>query len=211
MKLSDSTAARSGLEYKEARQGFQLSLRSGNVTSNHFPAGVGTASAIHSPGMIRYRPNVAVILRHPDGRILIGERNDLPGVWQFPQGGIVPGETPDEALVREIREEISLEPCDYQVVGRRGPYRYEFPEGLTKRGFGGQEQMYFLADFVGDENRILTATEEPEFRATQWIAPEHFPLDAAAPMKRMVYRAVLRDFFGIDFGGGRTEQRGEFG
>ena len=58
--------------------------------------------------MIRYRPNVALILQRADGRILIGERLDVAGAWQFPQGGVDAGESADEALAREMGEELSL-------------------------------------------------------------------------------------------------------
>ena len=50
----------------------------------------------------RYRPNVAAIIRRPDGRVLLGERSDFPGSWQFPQGGIDPGEAPEQAVRREV-------------------------------------------------------------------------------------------------------------
>jgi putative (di)nucleoside polyphosphate hydrolase len=148
--------------------------------------------------MIRYRPNVAFILRRSDGRVLVGERADRPGAWQFPQGGVNPGETPEQALEREVLEEISLPPSDYRVVERRGPYRYEFPEGRTKEGYNGQEQIYFLADFLGEDGAILVEPSTVEFQAVRWVEPAHFPLEATAPMKRGVYRAVLRDFFSIE-------------
>lgn len=148
--------------------------------------------------MVRYRPNVAFILRRADGRVLIGERSDVAGAWQFPQGGRDEDETDDEAVRREVLEEISLSPEDYRLVDRRGPYRYEFPTGRTKHGYGGQEQVYFLADFTGDEARILSQPSTVEFRAVRWIAPAEFRLEWVAPMKRNVYREVLRDFFGVE-------------
>lgn len=147
--------------------------------------------------MVRYRPNVAFILRRADGRILIGERSDMPGAWQFPQGGVSKGEDLLAALHREVREEIALAPSDYRIVDRRGPYRYEFPPGRTKEGYGGQEQTYFLADFLGDEARILAQPSSEEFRAVRWIAPAEFRPGWVAPMKRAVYREVLRDFFDV--------------
>lgn len=149
--------------------------------------------------MVRYRPNVALILRRADGRVLIGERSDVGGAWQFPQGGIDPGESPEAALAREMIEELSLPPGNYRVVERRGPYRYEFPPGRTKAGCGGQEQTYFLADFIGDEAAILAQPSTVEFQAVRWIAPAEFELEWVAPMKREVYRAVLRDFFAVEF------------
>jgi len=148
--------------------------------------------------MIRYRPNVAFVLRRHDGRVLVGERADRPGAWQFPQGGINPGETAEQALEREMLEEISLPPSDYRVVEQRGPYRYAFPEGRLKEGYGGQEQTYFLADFLGEDGAILVEPSTVEFQAVQWVEPAHFPLEAVAPMKRDVYRAVLRDFFNVE-------------
>jgi putative (di)nucleoside polyphosphate hydrolase len=138
--------------------------------------------------MVRYRPNVAIILRRADGCILVGERSDVAGAWQFPQGGAAADETPEQALEREVLEELSLLPADYRVVARRGPYRYEFPAGRTKEDYGGQEQTYFLADFIGEEAQILSQPSTVEFQAVRWVAP----------MKRAVYAEVLRDFFGVE-------------
>lgn len=148
--------------------------------------------------MVRYRPNVAIILRREDGQILVCERSDFSGAWQFPQGGVAPGETPTEALEREVLEEISLTPDAYRVVESKGPYRYRFDGDRTKEGCHGQEQTYFLADFVGDEMAILAQPSAAEFQAAKWIRPEDFDLDWVAPMKREVYRNVFRDFFGVN-------------
>ena len=63
-----------------------------------------------------YRRNVAIILRRSDGCVLVCERADYPGSWQFPQGGIDKGETDAEALEREVREEVSLTTDYYNVV-----------------------------------------------------------------------------------------------
>lgn len=147
--------------------------------------------------MITYRPNVALVLRRGDGRILLGERSDIAGAWQFPQGGVMAGETLEEALAREVLEEISLAPADYRVVGRCGPYRYAYPDGRTKEGHGGQEQTVFLADFLGEEAQILLQPSTVEFRAVRWIEPENLDLAWVAPMKHDVYRVVLRDLFGV--------------
>jgi putative (di)nucleoside polyphosphate hydrolase len=147
--------------------------------------------------MIRYRPVVAAILRNAAGKILVCERVDLAGAWQFPQGGVDEGETREQALARELREEVSLEPGDYKIVTCKGPYRYLFPPGFTKHGCQGVEQIYFLADLTAPESRIDVRTAKPEFRATKWIAPAEFDLAWLPPMKREVYRAVLDDFFGV--------------
>jgi putative (di)nucleoside polyphosphate hydrolase len=147
---------------------------------------------------LRYRPNVAAILRRPDGKILIGERSDVPGCWQFPQGGQKPKETPEQALARELLEEIGLMSQSYRCVEKRGPYRYRFANGRTKDGFHGQEQTYFLLDLtMDDEAAVNVATADPEFRAVRWIDPGEFVLDWLPEFKRETYRRVFRDFFGV--------------
>ncbi len=145
-----------------------------------------------------YRPNVAAILRDEQGRILLGERSDYPDSWQFPQGGRDPGETPEEALPRELREEISLEPEDYRVVLKRGPYRYLFTGGRRKQGYRGQEQYYFLCDLIAPPEKVNVATENPEFKSVRWVLPSRVRHQWVPPVKRDVYRQVLRDFFGTE-------------
>jgi putative (di)nucleoside polyphosphate hydrolase len=145
----------------------------------------------------KFRPNVAAIIRRSDGRILIGERFDLAGCWQFPQGGIHPSETPEEALQRELQEEISLLPDHYRIIDRRGPYRYLFPAGRKKEGFNGQEQTYFLVDLVTSDFQPSPHTPDPEFRAVRWIWPHEYQLSWIASFKREVYRQVMADFFQV--------------
>jgi putative (di)nucleoside polyphosphate hydrolase len=144
----------------------------------------------------RYRPNVAAIIRHTDGRVLIGQRADFPDSWQFPQGGIDRGESPEEAVRREVEEEVGLSGHLYDLQERRGPYRYDFPGGPDRRGFHGQEQWYFRCDLRGTEAPVIDLTRTcGEFAAVRWVAIDDFPLASVPPMKREVYRTVLRDFF----------------
>ena len=145
---------------------------------------------------IRYRANVAAILRNSRGEILICERLNVPGAWQFPQGGIESGETPRAALAREVFEEISLPRESYSIAAVRGPYRYRFPAGITKKGFRGQAHYYFLLRLRGPKNLINTAVANSEFSQARWIHPNEFDLAWLPPMKRRAYRRVLRDFFG---------------
>ncbi len=109
----------------------------------------------------------------------------------------MPGETPLAALKRELREETSLRPSHYLVRAHRGPYRYRFPQGITKKGAHGQEQTYFLVDLVADESVVNVATECPEFRSIAWVQPAHVDFSLVPPMKLDVYRAVLHDFFNV--------------
>jgi putative (di)nucleoside polyphosphate hydrolase len=146
---------------------------------------------------IKYRLNVAAILRNSAGKILIGEREDRAGAWQFPQGGVDEGESLVQALARELQEEISVKPSAYRVVHEKGPYYYQFGSGKVVKGFHGKQQHYFLADFIGSADDIDVETEHPEFRAIRWVAPEEFKIDWLPKMKRDVYRQVFKDFFGL--------------
>jgi 8-oxo-dGTP pyrophosphatase MutT (NUDIX family) len=149
--------------------------------------------------MPRYRPNVALILRNASGEILVCERADWPGCWQFPQGGARGEEELVGALHREVREELGLGAKAYRVLSQRGPYRYDFVGDRKKEGYDGQEQTYFLAELVAGDVE-LDFGDDPEFRAARWIPPGAFDLAWIPGMKRDVYRAVFRDFFGIALG-----------
>jgi putative (di)nucleoside polyphosphate hydrolase len=147
---------------------------------------------------IRLRHNVAAIVRDGAGKILVCERADHAGAWQFPQGGVDDGETHEQALVRELGEEVSLGAGDVRIVSRKGPYRYLYPSGFKKRGFNGVEQIYFLVELQASASKVNVKTQHPEFRAVKWIAPAQFELSWLPPMKCEVYRAVFLDFFGVD-------------
>lgn len=148
---------------------------------------------------VEYRPNVAGILQRPsDGSILICERLSPPGAWQFPQGGVDKGESPEQALRRELEEEVGIKEADYEVVEQRGGYRYEFPGGVLKWGkYGGQEQTYFLCRLKLADVAIDVDRPHREFSSYRWIRPEEFELGWLPLFKREVYAAVLQDFFGI--------------
>lgn len=146
---------------------------------------------------MKYRSNVAAILRNANGEILICERLGLPGAWQFPQGGIDEGETAEQALIRELWEEIGVAAEDFEILERRGPYWYLFGNGRTKKGYDGKEQLYFLSDFKAPDTRINVATANPEFQAYRWIRPEDFQMEWLPEMKREVYRTVFQDFFQV--------------
>jgi putative (di)nucleoside polyphosphate hydrolase len=148
-------------------------------------------------GSPRYRSNVGAILRRADGRILIGERSNVEGAWQFPQGGVKKSETAQAALSRELLEELSLASAYYRVIESKGPYRYLFPPGRTKEGFDGQEQTYFLIEFIGTDSNLDVKTDEPEFVRFRWIKPSEFEIDWVPGFKREAYRKVFLDFFRV--------------
>lgn len=144
---------------------------------------------------MKFRRNVALILTRPGGEILVCERSDFKGSWQFPQGGARSDESDVEALQREVMEEVSLPPESYRVVLHHGPYRYVFRSGCRKEGCDGQEQIYFQAEWLGGGEIVV---DKKEFRNFQWIKPETFRIEWVPPIKRDVYRRVFRDFFQIE-------------
>ncbi len=145
----------------------------------------------------RFRLNVAGILRDVHGRILICERLGRKGSWQFPQGGVDPGESLQGALHRELYEEIGVGPEQIEVRNQAGPYRYEF-DGLLVKGFHGKDQHFFLVHYHGDENAICLDMPNPEFQAFRWILPESFDLLWLPPMKRPMYQQAFADLLWID-------------
>lgn len=140
----------------------------------------------------RFRPNVGALLRNHDNHILMAERLNQPDNWQFPQGGVDRGETLEEALWRELSEELGMPSprvlC--RLVAQAQPVRYRFPENLRSRisrKYVGQEQSLFLLDFLGKTSDFqLDASEHPEFRAVRWV-----PLEEARELLWEVKRPVL--------------------
>lgn len=154
--------------------------------------------------MNSYRPNVAAIITRRDGSILICERYNVPDAWQFPQGGVDEGETPEIALHRECREEVGYKPRHYDIIGQKGPYRYDYPpDVLAKKllkhpGYRGQEQHYFLCRLQNDAPEpVLDADEHIEFARYKWIQPAEFRLAWLPEFKKDVYIQVFKDFFNI--------------
>ena len=142
-----------------------------------------------------YRPCVGVLLFNAAGLVFVGERGDTPGAWQMPQGGIDPGETPAEAALRELKEEIGTNHAEL-VAETLGWIRYDLPDhliGVVWHGrWRGQEQKWFAARFLGGDQEISVATEHPEFTAWRWVAPDQLA-SLVVPFKRDVYRAVVAE------------------
>jgi len=141
-----------------------------------------------------YRPNVAAILQKSGGAILICQRADYPECWQFPQGGIDKGESALEALHRELEEETGLKPSHYDVVTSREGYRYEFPDDSSpKKGYSGQDQTYFLCQFLGQDGDIDLNTHNVEFADYRWISPADFQPEWLPDFKRKTVLQALDD------------------
>lgn len=151
--------------------------------------------------MANYRPNVAALVTNYKGRLLVCERIDSQGAWQFPQGGVDEGEELETALKREVEEEIGVRAKHYKILSSRGGYRYEYGSGpKVKKGvsYEGQEQTYYLCQL--EKGAPDPDVEQPgqEFANWKWIEPEDFQLDWLPEFRVAVYRQVLRDFFGVE-------------
>lgn len=141
----------------------------------------------------KYRPNVAMLILNAKGQILACERSDIPGAWQIPQGGIDPGEIPEQAMWRELEEEIGISKEQARILGKLpNPILYDWPEHLYSRGFHGQEQHYFLLRL--DENTKITLdTEHAEFASTRWLTKNEF-LSLVEGFKKEAYKRAIGEF-----------------
>lgn len=150
------------------------------------------------PEGLPYRPCAGVVLMNRAGLVFAGQRIDMPGAWQMPQGGIDGDETPHEAALRELVEETGV-PTDLVEVVAETPdwVYYDLPPELLgkiwKGRFGGQRQKWLLLRFLGQDGDIRIDTEHPEFDRWQWM-PADALLDNIVPFKRAVYAEVLDAF-----------------
>ena len=144
-----------------------------------------------------FRPNVGIILLNQRSQVFWGKRIRTHS-WQFPQGGIDRGENPEQAMFRELHEEVGLHPQHVQVLARtRDWLRYEVPDRFIRRDarghYKGQKQIWFLLQLVGyDWNLNLRATDHPEFDAWRWNN-YWVPLDVVVEFKRGVYEMALTE------------------
>jgi putative (di)nucleoside polyphosphate hydrolase len=142
-----------------------------------------------------YRPNVAIVLVNGRNQVFWGKRVK-EHAWQFPQGGIKPGETPEQAMYRELQEETGLLPQHVKILGRtRDWLHYNVPTHWVKREwrgtYRGQKQIWFLLRLVGRDCDIsLRASGHPEFDAWRWH-DYWVPLEAVIEFKRESYRLGL--------------------
>ncbi len=142
-----------------------------------------------------YRPNVAIVLVNARNQVFWGKRIK-EHAWQFPQGGIKPGETPEQAMYRELHEETGLESQHVRVLGRTREWlHYNVPNHWVKREwrgtYKGQKQIWFLLKLVGRDCDInLRGSGHPEFDAWRWH-DYWVPLEAVIDFKRDVYRLGL--------------------
>ena len=144
-----------------------------------------------------YRANVGIILLNSRNEVFWGKRVKEHS-WQFPQGGIKTGESPEQAMYRELMEEVGLSPQHVKIVGRtRDWLRYNVPYQWVRRewrgNYKGQKQIWYLLRLVGRDTDVkLRATDHPEFDAWCW-QNYWVPLESVIEFKRDVYRQALNE------------------
>ena len=142
-----------------------------------------------------YRSNVAMVISNGRGQVFwakrVGQR-----ACQFPQGGIDQGETAEQALYRELYEEVGLEAGDVKIIQQTKRWlRYNIPEKMQRkyskpRCIGQKQRWYLLALSDSFIQPNLATTDHPEFDAYQWVS-YWYPLGQVIPFKRDVYRQAM--------------------
>jgi len=144
-----------------------------------------------------YRPNVGIILCNAKNEVFWGKRIKEHS-WQFPQGGIKRGESPEQAMYRELYEEVGLQPQHVRILGRTKSWlRYDVPSHWVRKEwrstYKGQKQIWYLLRLTGRDCDVsLRASGHPEFDAWRWH--EYWiPLESVIEFKREVYQSALTE------------------
>lgn len=145
-----------------------------------------------------FRPNVGIVVSNRKSQVLWARRIGGHDAWQFPQGGMNAGESAEDALYRELYEEVGLTREDVRILARtKGWLRYRLPRRLRRHnstpGFVGQKQKWFLLEMVCDEGKVdMNCGPKAEFDGWQWVS-YWFPLHQVVDFKREVYRRALKE------------------
>ena len=140
---------------------------------------------------------MGIILSNNQGKVLWARRIGQ-NAWQFPQGGIKPHETPEEALFRELWEEIGLESRHVEILGAtRGWLRYKLPKCFMRRQDQpvciGQKQIWYMLRLMGSDDKVrLDVADTPEFDGWRWV-DYWYPLREVVAFKRNVYKKALKE------------------
>jgi len=145
-----------------------------------------------------FRANVGIIICNQQGQVFWARRYGQHS-WQFPQGGIDDGETPEQAMYRELHEEVGLKANQVKILKvTKNWVRYRLPKRLIRRDSTpiciGQKQKWFLLQLTCPENEVdLAHSGHPEFDEWRWVS-YWYPIRNVVSFKREVYRKVMKEF-----------------
>ncbi len=143
-----------------------------------------------------YRANVGIILSNQHGKLLWAQRMGQDA-WQFPQGGVNLDETAEQAMYRELWEEIGLNNDDVEMIASTSSWlRYKLPKRMVRRHSQpvciGQKQKWYLLRLAAEESSVnLQSTDSPEFEGWKWV-DYWYPVDQVVYFKKRVYRCALQ-------------------
>lgn len=144
-----------------------------------------------------FRPNVGIVICNRLGQLLWAKRIGQ-SAWQFPQGGINADESLEQALYRELDEEVGLAAGDVKILHQTNDWlRYKLPKNFVRRHTDpmciGQKQKWFLLGLEADDARVeLNNSSEPEFDDWRWVS-YWYPVNQVIEFKRSVYRRALKE------------------
>ena len=146
------------------------------------------------------RQNAAAVIENSEGLILACERRNIRGAWQVPQGGIDEGESAEEAVLREVREETGIDSEFLKIVAKSSKVSYLFPRAVSwksnKGKFDGQEQVYFRIKIADSGWKLAEETEE--FVSFEWITRKEM-VERRVPFKKDCYIKAFKELFGEDY------------
>lgn len=158
-----------------------------------------------------FRANVGIVICNNNGQVFWARRYGQNS-WQFPQGGMDEGETPEQSMFRELKEEVGLDPEDVEILAvTRHWLKYRLPKRYIRRDSKpvciGQKQKWFLLRLKCQTSEVdLDSTNHPEFDDWRWVS-YWYPVRQVVPFKRDVYRRAMKEFLPVALPSQRNTRR----
>jgi putative (di)nucleoside polyphosphate hydrolase len=142
------------------------------------------------------RPNVCILIFRDNGDLILGERSNFPGVWQFPQGGVEPGDSDEESVYREAHEELGIAREHLDIVCKlkaQNDYDFRNPPEYALGRWRGQSQTFWVVRFLGKDSDVCVETDHPEFTAWRWVEPD-LVLSEVEPVRLPGYELAMKEY-----------------
>ena len=159
-----------------------------------------------------YRPNVGIVITNNCAQVFWARRVGGHNAWQFPQGGINADEAPEEAMYRELREEVGLLPEHVTLLGvTKGWHRYRLPAKFIRKNEPpvciGQKQKWFLLRLDAPDDAVrLDIDTTPEFKDWKWVS-YWYPISSVVDFKQQVYRSALSELMAFNLPKPKSRRR----